>query len=159
MQLAGAGRITEVYRAVEPAYPEEGCGFVFEDEDGALHVLGTKNRATQLHEMDPEQYPRDGRDYFEPDMKPWLQSVRKGWTPRMIFHSHPDIGAYFSATDIAQAVIEDEGKVFERNPGAAHMVVSVVEGKAVVAKVFRFDTERSEFEEVAAFDADGAPQG
>jgi proteasome lid subunit RPN8/RPN11 len=147
-----------IYRAVEAAYPEEGCGFVIEAADGALEVVPTTNRATQLHRMDPEAYPRDGRTYFEPDMKPWLRAVREGRTPRLIFHSHPDTGAYFSPTDRASAIVEgDGGAVLERHPGVVHLVVSVrgPMPAARVARLFEFAPEEAGFREVAAFDGAG----
>jgi len=152
--------VRSIYRWVERAYPEEGCGFVFE-RDGALEVVGTQNRATLLHQKDPDTYPRDGRTYFEPDMKPWFIAFREGAVPRMIFHSHPDTTAYFSETDRASAIIEDTetGEVFERNPGVVHMVVSVdlqdQDHSARDAKLFRFTPPDARFAEIGHFDADG----
>jgi len=155
-RLASAGLLPEIYRAVEPAYPHEGCGFVFE-QDGELVVLPTRNRAQQLHEMDPEAYPRGGADWFEPDMKPWLRAARAGHTPRVIFHSHPDVGAYFSKGDHDSAVVTDaDGAIVERNPGVLHLVVSVREGTADGARLFRFDAATASFAFVAAYDAGGA---
>ena len=155
-RLTDAGLLPEIYRTVEPAYPHEGCGFVFE-QDGRLVVLPTRNRAQQLHEMDPESYPRGGADWFEPDMKPWLRSVRSGHTPRVIFHSHPDVGAYFSQGDHDSAVlVDDEGALTERNPGVLHLVVSVRAGTADGARLFRFCSSSASFEFVAAWDAAGA---
>lgn len=158
-RLSQGGHIASIYRAVELAYPEEGCGFVFEDGRGQLYVLPTENRATQLHQKDPETYPRDGRTYFEPDMKPWLRASRDGLTPRVIFHSHPDTGAYFSETDRASAIFVDEsdGTILERNPGLRHLVVAVQgpQPKAAVSRLFRFVDGSGEFAECAAFDRAG----
>lgn len=155
-KLAAQGKLPDMYRAVEPAYPHEGCGFVFAFED-ELRVLPTKNRAQQLHEIDPERYPRGGNDWFEPDMKPWLRSAREGGQPVVIFHSHPDVGAYFSEGDRESAVVIDEsGQLVERNPGVHHVVVSVRDpGKADGAKMFTWDETERAFVEVASFDAEG----
>lgn len=148
--------VPEIYRAVEPAYPHEGCGFVFAFDD-ELKVLPTKNRAQQLHEIDPERYPRGGRDWFEPDMKPWLRAEREGGVPVVIFHSHPDVGAYFSEGDRSSAVVKDnDGQLVERNPGVHHIVVSVRDpGNADGAKMFTWDANGRAFVEAASFDADG----
>lgn len=152
--LETSGLLPDVFRAVEPAYPHEGCGFVFE-LDGALAHLPTVNRAQQLHERDPERYPRGGADWFEPDMKPWLRAQREGGIPKLIYHSHPDVGAYFSSGDYDSAVVRTEDGVVERNPGVHHMVVSVRNGVADGAKLFLFNTATAAFDEVAAFGADG----
>lgn len=154
--LADAGLLPSIYRHVEPSYPWEGCGFVFSNPNGALAVLPTVNRAQQLYERDPERYPRGAADWFEPDMKPWLRAVRDGWTPRVIFHSHPDVGAYFSEGDHASAVYADEdGAVHERNPGVLHLVVSVRQGAADGAVLFEFSAAPSVFVPVGTFDAQG----
>lgn len=157
-RLAGTQALAAIYRHVESTYPEEGCGFVFESpDDGELRVLPTANRATELHRRDPERYPRDGRNYFEPDMGVWLRACREGLTPRLIFHSHPEVGAYFSETDRQSALFEDEdGTVLERHPGVDHMVVSVRGSppEADEAKLFRY--REGEFQEVATFGPRGA---
>lgn len=129
---------------------------MFENEAG-LQVLPAKNRAQRLHEIDPERYPRGGSDWFEPDMKPWLQAERAGARPRMIYHSHVEVGAYFSEGDISSALTSGEdGTPVERHPGLMHMVISVRGGHADGAKMFGFDSGRGAFVEVASFDADGA---
>lgn len=161
-RLVEEGLLAPIYEAVVPAYPEEGCGFLFEDGEGGLHVLPTANRATRLHRMDPEAYPRDGRTYFEPDMKPWLRAAREGLTPRLIFHSHPDTEAYFSDTDRAQALFDEDGQRFERNPGVVHLVVSVRPDGAGspgprVARLYAFSSHRQDFVRLATYDAAGQP--
>lgn len=155
IELARRGLVEPMYRSVEPAWPHEGCGFVFE-RDGVLDVVPTINRAQALHERDPERYPRGGADWFEPDMKPWLVAQREGAIPRVIYHSHPEVGAYFSQGDHDSAVIVDDGQVYERHPGVAHIVVSVRAGHADGAVMFRFDAGTAAFVEVARFDEHGA---
>lgn len=153
--LVAQGRLSEIYRAVEPDWPHEGCGFVFTFDD-ELRVLPTKNRAQQLHERFPEEYPRGGEDWFDPDMKPWLQAQRNGGIPAIIFHSHPEVGAYFSQDDRDMARLKDEdGALVERNPGVRHIVVSVRQGKADGALMFAWNAETRDFDEVASFDAQG----
>ncbi len=156
-RLVDDALVREIYDAVVPAYPEEGCGFVFEDADGVLSVVATANRATFLHKKDPVSYPRDGRTYFEPDMKPWIRALREGREPRLIFHSHPDDRAYFSATDRASAIFEEDGEVLERNPGVLHLVVSVFGPTPSIrqARMFRFNSETGQFDGVAVFDSEG----
>lgn len=156
-QLADQGCLPPIYRSVEPAWPHEGCGFVFEFDGNELRVLPTANRAQELHERFPEQYPRGGEDWFEPDMKPWLRASREGGVPRIIYHSHPEVGAYFSQPDRDMARLPSEdGQLVERNPGVRHIVISVRQGKADGALMFAWNEHTRDFDEVAAFDADGA---
>ena len=156
-RLVDEALVPEIYAAVVPAYPEEGCGFVFEDAEGVLSVVATANRATFLHKKDPVAYPKDGRLYFEPDMKPWIRALREGLAPRLIFHSHPDDQAYFSDTDRASAIFEEGDAIFERNPGVLHLVVSVFGPAAATrqARMFRFNPETAQFDAVAVFDSEG----
>jgi len=154
-RLVQQNRLPEIYRSVEPTWPHEGCGFVFAFED-ELRVLPTKNRAQELHERFPEQYPRSAVDWFEPDMKPWLQASREGGQPAIIYHSHPDVGAYFSESDREMARQPNEdGVLVERNPGVKHIVVSVRKGKADGALMFAWNPDTRDFDQVAAFDANG----
>lgn len=147
--LDGAA-LAEVYTAVAPAYPSEGCGFVFEDETGALRVLPADNLAKGRGGVDVDGGVRTAADWFEPDMRPWLRAERAGWTPRIIFHSHPDVGAYFSKSDRAMALYtDDEGVTSERNPGVLHLVVSVRQGAADGAALFGFDVALGDFVELA----------
>lgn len=150
--LSESGKILDIFRSLEPAYPHEGCGFVFEFPERGIEVLPTKNRAQELHERFPEEYPRGAEDWFEPDMKPWLRAQRDEGVPQVIFHSHPDVGAYFSDSDIAMALTSDEqGRKVERNPGVRHLVVSVRSGKADGARMFEWNAADEVFEEVARF--------
>lgn len=153
--LVAQGRLPEIFRAVEPSWPHEGCGFVFGFND-ELRVLPTANRAQELHERFPDEYPRGGEDWFEPDMKPWLRASREGGQPMVIFHSHPEVGAYFSQPDRDMARQKDEeGTLVERNPGVRHIVISVRQGKADGALMFAWNAATRDFDEVASFDAEG----
>lgn len=144
------GPLAEVYAAVAPAYPSEGCGFVFEDETGALRVLPADNLAKGRGGVDVDGGVRTAADWFEPDMRPWLRAERAGWTPRIIFHSHPDVGAYFSKSDRAMALYTDDaGVASERNPCVLHLVVSVRQGVADGAALFGFDAALGDFVELA----------
>lgn len=153
--LVAQNRLPEIYRAVEPAWPVEGCGFVFGFGE-ELRVLPTANRAQELHERFPDEYPRGAVDWFEPDMKPWLRATREGGEPKIIFHSHPEVGAYFSQPDRDMARHKDEnGQLVERNPGVRHIVISVRGGKADGALMFAWNESSRDFDEVASFDAEG----
>ena len=65
------------------------------------------NRANKLHRLDPETYPRTGRMYFDIDPMKFERAIEQGEASgepvKVLYHSHLDVGAYFSATDAAAA--------------------------------------------------------
>ena len=88
------------------AKDEESCGFlVGPAADGARldGIVPMVNRANALHRLDPEQYPRTGRTYFDIDSMKFEGAIRRGDAEarpvKVLYHSHLDVGAYFSATD------------------------------------------------------------
>ena len=56
----------------------------------------------------------------------------------VIYHSHIDAGAYFSATDRRNALIDGEPTY----PDAVYVVLSVVSGRVVDAQAFVWDRDR-----------------
>ena len=64
---------------------------------------------------------------------------------KIIYHSHPDHDAYFSATDRAQACSFDPSE--PDYPNTAYVVMSIRDGKFARAAAFVWDTEGKEFAE------------
>jgi proteasome lid subunit RPN8/RPN11 len=64
---------------------------------------------------------------------------------KIVYHSHPDHDAYFSATDRAQACSFDPSE--PDYPDTAHLVISVRDGKFARAAAFAWDSEHREFVE------------
>ena len=114
------------------AYPEETCGFIVgnrEDQDSLETVLPMRNIMNELHEEDPEQYPRTARDGYMIDPREQMileRSLKKeGKEIKVIYHSHPDVGAYFSEKDKEDAMWN--GKA--RYPGVTFLVCATTKGK------------------------------
>ena len=59
----------------------------------------------------------------------------------VIYHSHVDVGAYFSPTDKKQALVS--GYLDQ-----TYLVTSVVSGQAEATKAFRWDEGAKEFQEI-----------
>jgi len=101
--------LDEVYRHCEGAYPEEACGILAEPERQArvTRAFPCANIQNRLHEQDPQTHPRDARVAYRIDPKELLAITRAlrpdGLEFKIIFHSHADVGAYFSAEDQRQA--------------------------------------------------------
>src|SRR5687767_7301742 len=102
-------KIDEEARRAATERDEESCGFLVGPSSDALLVdamVPMENRANKLHRLDPETYPRTGRMYFDIDPLKFERAVRDGAAAgrpvKVLYHSHLDVGAYFSETD-AQA--------------------------------------------------------
>jgi adenylyltransferase/sulfurtransferase len=71
-----------------------------------------------------------------------LRDAERDSSPiRVLYHSHPDHGAYFSDEDRARAMAWDEPSY----PGACYLVVSVVAGRVDDRIVVGWDADRREF--------------
>jgi proteasome lid subunit RPN8/RPN11 len=121
------------------ADPErEVCGFLLR-RDGALHLLPVPNAADRYHAVDPQRFPRTSRDSYLMDPKEQLRVHREleaqGGEIAAIWHSHVEVGAYFSAKDRADAVVDGQPAV----PGAEHLVLGVRGGRVTEVKRFRWD--------------------
>jgi [CysO sulfur-carrier protein]-S-L-cysteine hydrolase len=131
---------------------EESCGFLTGPAAMPLvvrDVLPMENRANKLHALDPEAYPRTGRMYFDLDGLAFAKNVRtqeaKGEPVKVLYHSHLDVGAYFSDTDKAAAKMGGEEPPYD----LAYLVVSVrlKGGEPVVddRKLFVWDESQKDF--------------
>jgi proteasome lid subunit RPN8/RPN11 len=87
---------------------EEACGYlVGPASDGPLcdEIAPLPNMVARLHQLDPETFFRTARTSFAFDEKKFTAAVHRGRAlgrpVKVIYHSHLDCGAYFSATDAA----------------------------------------------------------
>jgi [CysO sulfur-carrier protein]-S-L-cysteine hydrolase len=129
---------------------EESCGFLVGPAAEARMVDGIVpmvNRANALHRLDPEQYPRTGRTYFDIDSMKFEGAIRRGDAEgrpvKVLYHSHLDVGAYFSPTDAEVA------KMGQGEPpwDLAYLVTSVRSGEVDDRKLFVWDPATSTFVE------------
>ncbi|MCB9591619.1 MAG: Mov34/MPN/PAD-1 family protein [Sandaracinaceae bacterium] len=112
-------------------YPSECCGFVAGPaDDPPLASQGARevNEADKYHRLDPERFPRTSKMYFKINELRAARSFEAGEASgqpiKVIYHSHCDAGAYFSAEDAA--TFASEGQLMWP---CAFLVVSVVEGE------------------------------
>jgi proteasome lid subunit RPN8/RPN11 len=129
---------------------EESCGLLLGPADQPLFVdaiVPMENRANKLHKLDPETYPRTGRMYFDIDPLKFERSVREGEGSgrpvKVLYHSHLDVGAYFSDTDAQAATAGGDAPSYD----LAYLVTSVRGGVVDDRKLFVWDTERKSFVE------------
>lgn len=91
--------LSVIYRHACRTYPRECCGFVLAD----AKVKEGTNIQDELHMADPRRYPRTAANgyTFSVTDTVFLNSNFKTCSPvSVIYHSHPDVGAYFSREDI-----------------------------------------------------------
>jgi [CysO sulfur-carrier protein]-S-L-cysteine hydrolase len=131
---------------------EESCGFLVGPAADALLVdtiVPMENRANKLHRLDPETYPRTGRMYFDIDPLKFERAVREGEAAgrpvKVLYHSHLDVGAYFSETDAQAATAGGDAPTYD----LAYLVTSVRAGVVDDRKLFVWDAGTKRFVEGA----------
>ncbi len=115
----------------------EVCGFVLR-RDGALHAVPVENVADRYHAADPAGFPRTSREAYLMDPKAQLRIQREleAWGGEIVavWHSHVEVGAYFSEKDRADALVDGVQAV----PGAEYLVLGVRGGRVTEVKRFRW---------------------
>jgi proteasome lid subunit RPN8/RPN11 len=116
----------------------EVCGFVVR-RGGALDVVPIANVADRYHAADPARFPRTSREAYLMDPKEQLrvQQELDAWGGEIaaVWHSHVEVGAYFSEKDRADAVLDGVQAV----PGAEYLVLGVRSGRVTEVKRYRFE--------------------
>jgi len=133
-----------IYRQARAEFPRECCGYLLGDGDDA-ELVPCKNVQDQLHALDPEAFPRTAENGYNIGGKELLRLTRSldGDRPvRIVYHSHPRVGAYFSEEDTQAAIAADWP--------VDYLVVDVQEHEVVEAVLFRRRGDR--YEPIARFD-------
>jgi proteasome lid subunit RPN8/RPN11 len=136
---------------------EESCGLLAGPAAKPLvvdTVVPMENRANKLHKLDPETYSRTGRMYFDIDPMKFDREMKTraqaGAPAKILYHSHLDVGAYFSETDATAATMGGDAPAYP----LAYLVTSVRKpaeenGEPIVddAKLFIWDAASKKFAE------------
>lgn len=129
-------------------YPEECCG-VLSGAEGAPGALDgfhpVENIINQMHEEDPTRTPRTGKDGYVMDPKALFALERSlgkaSQAIRVYYHSHPDVGAYFSEEDQKRAMWGDAPMM----PGMFFLVCGVKNRQPDGAILAWWDEEMGKF--------------
>ncbi|MFO0572550.1 MAG: Mov34/MPN/PAD-1 family protein [Polyangia bacterium] len=109
--------VAEVLRAcyadAVARYPEEACGLLLgpRGEPVCDEARVCENQQNRLHALDPETYVRDARTAYNlaPRDVLFLSRSLEGERPvKVIYHSHVEVGAYFSQEDERAALFDGE---------------------------------------------------
>jgi proteasome lid subunit RPN8/RPN11 len=144
--------LERVFEEARAAYArdEESCGFLVGPHGDARMLDGIVpmvNRANKLHALDPIAYPRTGRMYFDIDSMKFEKAIREGEASlrpvKVLYHSHLDVGAYFSPTDADVAKMGGDAPPFD----LAYLVTSVRNGAVDDHKLFVWEPAQKTFVE------------
>lgn len=138
----GDEQLREIRDAAQAGYPNETCGlFVGRDWTQARHVA-MENIQDRYHARDPERFPRTARTAYLVHPLRLLEQVEAGGGLLCIWHSHCDVGAYFSEEDVKVALGGGEAPLW---PGTSYLVISCRHGRGDGAKLFTWAADRHAF--------------
>ena len=139
--------LAEIYAHAE-TYPEECCGFLIGPRDSALidEVRRCVNEQNRYHALDPERFPRRRIAYYlgGRDLRFLMQSIETPRPVKIIYHSHIDVGSYFSA-DIRAALGREPDDTAEPLYPVDHVVIDAQTNHIGGAKMFRWDQRQRAF--------------
>ena len=138
--------LVRVRAQAEAEYPAECCGVLLARDAPTPDrlLMACRNVQDELHAKDPIRHPRDSRTAYFIDPRDLLTIGRRegqGYRVATIYHSHVDTGAYFSATDRQNALIDGEPAY----PDAVYVVLSVLGGRVADAAAFVWDAPARDF--------------
>ncbi len=148
--------LPEIYAHARETYPEECCGFLMGPSDSSQidDVRRCVNEQNRYHELDPEQFPRTAREaYFlgGKDLHFLAESVNGSNPVKIIYHSHPDVGAYFSEEDTRAALGREPDETATPQYPVDHIVIDAQSDHVAGAKLFRWSPNQRTFLQVAEY--------
>ncbi len=144
-----------VEQAARSAYgrDEEACGYLEGPLDDALFIdaaVELENLANKYHRVDPENHPRTGRTYFKINGLKFDKAIagasERARAVKVFFHSHLDVGSYFSAEDAASMTMGGTG---DPTYQLAYLVTAIDQGVVSTHRLFVWDASRREFVEAS----------
>ena len=148
--------LAEIYAHARETYPEECCGFLIGPRDSATidAVRRCINEQSRYHTLDPERFPRTAREAYYlggKDLRFLLESVSSPRPVKIIYHSHPDVGAYFSAEDTRAALGREPDGTSEPQYPVDHIVIDAQADHVAGAKLFRWEPTQRTFVQMAEY--------
>jgi proteasome lid subunit RPN8/RPN11 len=145
-----AAVLAGIYRHARDEFPNECCGFVLGQGESA-ELIVCENLQDRYHAVDPETYPRTAATAYTfggKDLRKLADSLDSSKPATVVYHSHPRVGAYFSAEDARAA--SSAGWPVD------YLVVDCQEHEVREARLFRQRAaESDEYVEIARYPGDG----
>jgi adenylyltransferase/sulfurtransferase len=143
--------LAEIYTHARREHPEECCGIIYGPKSSPVadRAVACTNIQNRLHAEDPVEFERDATTAYNLDARDLLKvdrSQRGDHPAKIIYHSHVNVGAYFSKTD-------QEKALFDGQPSypVEYVVIDVNADGARCAVQFAWDAESAAFVEVARY--------
>ena len=141
--------LEKILRHGEETWPRECCGFLVGVEGGAIEdAVAVRNAAEEMRAENPGEFTRTAETGYVMDpreqLRAWRAAEDAGKAIVGVYHSHVEVGAYFSAEDRARAAVDGEPTL----PGAIYLVADVRQKKGVGAKAFAWDPVARDFSEI-----------
>lgn len=130
------------YADARRCYPNEACGLLIGPRDGAGvdEVRVCENQQDRLHARDPLTHSRTARSAYSlgfADLRALDASLGSDRPVKIIYHSHVEVGAYFSAEDERAATFDGE-LIYPVD----YLVIDCQRDAVRGAKLFRFTAGR-----------------
>lgn len=140
-----------IYEHARRDYPNECCGIVYGPRDAPVADRATpcENIQNRLHAQDPARFTRDARTAYNFEARDVfaLQKSLRGDAPaKIVYHSHVNVGAYFSDEDQAAAATEGEPS----HP-VEYLVVDITASGPRGAKQFTWSDEMKKYIEIGDY--------
>lgn len=139
-----------IYAHARREFPRECCGYITQDAAGHWQAHPCHNAQDHLHALDPQAFPRDSHFAYAIDGAELLKLARSldsDRPARILYHSHPRGGAYFSSQDAKAALAS--GYTLD------HLVIDVRDDGVRESRCFRLSAPTSaptqDFIEIARF--------
>ena len=151
-----AGVLAEIYKHAQETYPEECCGFLIgpAHNPSIAEARRCENQQNRYHQLDPEHFPRTAREAYYlggKDLRFLAESLNSSQPVKIIYHSHPDVGAYFSEEDTRAALGRDPDETAQPQYPVDYIVIDAQANHIGGAKLFRWAPEKRTFIEAATY--------
>ena len=133
----------QIADACSAAYPNEACGLFVGRAWDAAELVAMENLMDRYHGLDPDAFPRTARTAYMMHAQKLNAHVERAGGLLAIWHSHCEVGAYFSEEDVRAALGGGHTPLW---PGTSYIVMSVRNRLVDGGKWFDWDAVRGTFE-------------
>jgi proteasome lid subunit RPN8/RPN11 len=149
--VLSAEALAEIYAHAGREYPNECCGIAYGPRDKPIADRATvcENIQNRLHAEDPERFTRDARTAYNfeaRDIFALQKSLRSDTPAKIVYHSHADVGSYFSETDQVAAQFDGEPAY-----PVEYVVVDIRADGPRGAKQFSWDDGQKKYVEIGDY--------
>ena len=130
-------------------YPHEACGVLSGPAGDPAALTGfhpLENTLGKLHAEDPGRYPRTPEEGYVLDPLAYMKLEKaltaEGKAIRVIYHTHVEVGAYFSEEDVKQATWDGNPIL----PGIVYLVCGIKQHQPDGAILAAFNEQTKAFD-------------